>query len=219
MPWPAGRTARWPLRRRAAPGQALRPKALWLAEHYPRARITGDMNQFDTPARFDRVVSIEMFQHMKNYQQLTANIADWLKHEGLLFVHIFSHREFAYHFVARDESDWMARYFFTGGLMPSEDLLLHFQRDLTLAARWRVGGLAGWRRTLSAHCRGLARQSRSQCAEGAAAARGDLWPGPGAALVLVPAGVLHGLRRALGLPRRHRMAGLALSVPQTGLPV
>ena len=103
--------------------------------------ITRDMNSFEIDAgRFDRVVSIEMFEHMKNYQALMAGISRWLKPGGLLFVHIFAHRRLAYHFVARDDTDWMARYFFTGGQMPSHDLLIQFQERLSLVEDWTVNG-------------------------------------------------------------------------------
>ncbi len=143
--------------------------SLYLAARFPRAQITGvsnsrtqrefiqaqarqrgldnlriitcDMNAFGAlPAQFDRVVSIEMFEHMKNYQRLMANIARWLKPTGLLFVHIFTHARLSYHFIARDSTDWMARHFFTGGQMPAHHTLLHFQDDLKHVADWKVNG-------------------------------------------------------------------------------
>ncbi len=103
--------------------------------------ITCDINAFDiAPASFDRVVSVEMFEHLKNYELLFRNIARWLKPGGLLFTHIFTHHAFSYHFVARDASDWMSRYFFTGGQMPAHDLLPRFQDDLKLVEDWKVNG-------------------------------------------------------------------------------
>ena len=103
--------------------------------------VTCDINVFDpAPGQFDRVVSVEMFEHLKNYQRLFANIARWLKPGGLLFTHIFTHSRFSYHLVARDSTDWMSRYFFTGGQFPAHDLFMQFQDDLKLVQDWKVNG-------------------------------------------------------------------------------
>lgn len=142
---------------------------LWMARRYPAARITGvsnsrsqrehilgrcaalgidnveiltrDVNMLELPeARFDRVVSVEMFEHVRNYQRLLQRVAGWLKPDGLLFVHIFCHRHLMYPFETQGEDNWMGRYFFTGGLMPAADTLLHFQDALILEQRWLMSG-------------------------------------------------------------------------------
>jgi len=89
---------------------------------------------------FDRVVSVEMFEHLRNYQELFSRISDWLTPEGKLFVHVFTHKKFAYFFETEGEDNWMGRYFFTGGQMPSHDLFLNFQESLSLEKQWAWDG-------------------------------------------------------------------------------
>ena len=102
--------------------------------------ITADMSDFKIDKKFDRSVSVEMFEHMRNYGELMQKISNYLNSDGKLFVHIFSHKYLVYPFENDGPGDWMAREFFSGGLMPSHNLLLHFQKDLTIEKVWRISG-------------------------------------------------------------------------------
>lgn len=144
--------------------------ALWAARRYPNVQLlavsnadaqrefiqaraaerglqnlsvqTCDINTFDPGEQsFDRIVSVEMFEHMRNYRELFARCARWLDDDGRLFVHVFAHKLLAYTFQTDDDYDWMARYFFTGGIMPSEHLFAHFQQDLVLRDQWWLSGI------------------------------------------------------------------------------
>ncbi len=143
--------------------------SLWIAEHFPDCQITSlsnsssqkqfidgkceqrgfsnvnvitaDVGTFDTPHQFDRVVSVEMFEHVRNHEDLLARIGRWLVPDGKLFVHIFCHRNLAYTFETEGEENWMGRHFFSGGIMPAEDLFLRYQRDMSVQEQWWINGL------------------------------------------------------------------------------
>lgn len=166
--------------------------SLWIAQRFPRCQITSvsnsasqrrfiearaailqldnlkvitaDMNDFEAARHsFDRVVSIEMFEHMRNYQELLARISNWMKPDGKLFVHIFCHRQLLYPFETEGSANWMGRYFFTGGIMPNADLLTSFKSSLQVTNQWTWDG-THYQRTAEAWLRNLD-SSRSETIE------------------------------------------------------
>ena len=142
--------------------------SLWIAEHFPNGTVTSvsnsssqrdfimgearsrgldnievhvcDMNDFEAPGTYDRIVSLEMFEHMRNWGVLFEKINRWLKPDGRFFMHVFAHRTTPYEFIDRGDSDWMTRFFFAGGIMPSWDLPLRFADHLAIEQRWAWNG-------------------------------------------------------------------------------
>jgi cyclopropane-fatty-acyl-phospholipid synthase len=142
--------------------------SLYVAERFPRAQVTGvsnshsqrdfimrragernlkniqiltqDMNNFETNLSFDRVASIEMFEHMRNWDALLKKVASWMRPEAKLFIHVFCHREYPYLFETEGAKNWMGRYFFTAGMMPFDEIFLYFQKHLRLEKNWVVDG-------------------------------------------------------------------------------
>lgn len=169
--------------------------SLWMAHAYPASRITAvsnsapqrrhieararalgltnlsvitaDMNAFEpTGGRFDRIVSVEMFEHMANWRALLERARGWLKPDGRLFLHVFTHRDAAYRFDLGDRSDFIAQHFFTGGLMPSHDLPHAFGDLFEVEDEWRWSGehyrrtADDWLRNMDAHPREVGRAMR-----------------------------------------------------------
>lgn len=158
---------------------------LWMAEHYPNSRIlavsnsssqrewiqmraeerglenvrviTVDVNVLNTDDAFDRVVSVEMFEHVRNWEALLDRIHGWLKPDGNVFLHFFAHAQFAYPFETTADDDWMGRHFFTGGMMPAADMLERLDIPFDLDARWNESGMhysltaEAWLRNLDRH--------------------------------------------------------------------
>jgi cyclopropane-fatty-acyl-phospholipid synthase len=159
--------------------------SLWVAERFPRAQVTAvsnsasqgafireraltrglrnltvltaDMNRFAPEGRFDRVVSVEMFEHMRNWPALLRRVGGWVAPDGRLFIHVFAHQRYAYPFEVDGDGDWMARHFFTGGIMPAHDLLTRIPSPFEVEARWFVDGThyqrtaEAWLQRLDAH--------------------------------------------------------------------